>query len=395
MINNTSPFYISLIDTGSTNKGYVVNAGEINSFIFGTYKAEYDEIKPTATKKEKRDYYARVGESPNISKTFEFGEYWTPTFYTVGDCDIYLTIPKIPAGFNFIPSQLEGLRKDWWLKPSVGNVNFLNQFKIVKNTDSGFEAEKVKNLDSINTDDKEWKDGLNGNTQFLKDSEYSGKLYIKLADIKSSNVNHFFRSNVISPTRYIRYGSLGLRNLRLIVDVYGLLSESVNIASDPGVLNNNNWKNFRFFHERKYESFRLPDIFDFTEGNIQAGTLILNDIDTAVKALLSKYYYSYIRGKTESRNTPVFLEEVLVGRVLALYKNKLGDKLQIRKIREDIPGINKLINDSNISISAHAQVLGNISEMSAMTKEDAIDRIFGWDKKVLTKAEELITFIGF
>jgi hypothetical protein len=400
MINSTSPFYISLVDIESAIQGFIVNAGDVNSFILGTYKAKYDEIKGKNAIEE-TDYYARVGEGGSISKTFKFGSDWTPTFYTSTNCDVYLTIPKIPAAFNAIPSEGEGLRKDWWLKPSVGNINFLNQFKIVKNTDEGFEEEKTKNINSINKDDKDWSKPLPNKTQFLTDSEYSGKMYIKLANIESSNVNYFFRSNVISPTRYIRYGSLGLRNLRLFVDVFGLISESVDIGNQNGY-NNNNWKITDFFHERSYDNFRFPGIFDFRESDLNDQTIV-NAVQSIVDLFIPKWYYSYLRGKTIDRNRGVYLKmststSGLVSfqcRILAVYKNKLGEKLNIIKLKEDITAINQLVEDANRSIGGHKGVLGTISKFKAMTKKEAIERIFSWPESALTRAEQLITFTNF
>ena len=268
-MNNSSPFYISLIGSEPTYD-FIVNAGDINPFILSTYKAKYDEIKGKKTIEE-RDYYARVGEGTSVSKSFKFGDFWTPTFSTNSNCQVYLTIPKIPAGFNFIPGQTEGLRKDWWLKPSLGNINFLNQFKIVKSNDVDFDEEKTKNFSSIDTDDTDWRNSAKNNTQFLADTNYSGKVYIKLADINSpvGNVKKFFNSNVIAPTRYIRYGSLGLRNLRLFVDVFGLISESID--TKPGNAKNNfdqNWQVVDFFHKRSYSNLRFPEIFDFKESSI-------------------------------------------------------------------------------------------------------------------------------
>ena len=398
MINNTSPFYISLVDVQSSNQGYIVNAGDVNSFILSTYKAKYDEIKGKKVIEEK-DYYARVGESPNISKTFKFGSSWDATFYTSINCDIYLTIPKIPAGFDSMPSESEGLKKDWWLKPSVGNINFLNQFKIVKNTDEGFEAEKAKNIDSIYTDDTDWSKGLPNKTQFLADSKYSGKIYIKLGTIQPNqnprdSLNYFFRSNVVSPTRYIRYGSLNLRNLRLYVDVFGLLSTSVNTAIDPGVNNTDNWKVLKFFHQRKYDNFKLPTIFDFKDSDMTNGAMVA-DIEYALETVIPKWYYEYLRGRSSDRNIGTFLEQPLVGRILILYKNKLGDQLKIIKAKEDLTAINSLVNQSNQITSNHSQVLGKISQITAMTDKEAINRIFGWPEATLTKAKELIKFVNF
>jgi hypothetical protein len=403
MINSSSPFYISLVDKSTSSLGFIVNAGDINSFILSTYKAKYDEIKGPQTIEE-RNYYARVGEGTNISKSFKFGNDWTPTFYTNVSCQVYITIPKIPAAFDYIPQASEGLRKDWWLKPSKGNKNFLNQFKIVKSNDEGFNEEKNKNLASVYSDDTDWSSPPD-TTQFLSDADYSGKTYIKLADINlagetNSNqepkriVKNFFRSNIIAPTRYIRYGSLNLRNLRLYVDVFGLISSSVNTSIDPKITDINNWKILDFFHQRKYDNFQTPSIFDFQTDNFLDGT-IAADIDDAIQSVFSHYSYDFLRGETQDRNKSTKLNNFFVGRILAVYKETLGDQLKIFNLRDEIIRINNLVEISNLNTNNHSSVLGTIKKFERITEADALLRVFGWPEEALQEAKTFIEFINF
>jgi hypothetical protein len=390
-MNNSSPFYISLIGSEPTYD-FIVNAGDINSFVLSTYKAKYDEIKGKKTIEE-RDYYARVGEGTNVSKAFKFGDFFTPTFSTNSNCQVYLTIPKIPAGFNFIPGQTEGLRKDWWLKPSLGNINFLNQFKIVKSNDENFESEKTKNFSSINTDDTDWRTSAKNNTQFLADTNYSGKVYIKLADINSpvGNVKKFFNSDVVSPTRYIRYGCLNLKNVKLYVDVFGLLDRSIDTAIDPGIKNSGNWKTVKFFYKIRYDNFQIPNIFNFETPR----TINTETIRVAIERVFAYFYYDFLRGETKALNTGTRLERPLVGRVLIVYKDTLGDKLKVFKAIDKWEEINILINDSNRETNPHSAILGKLQNIKAMTKLEAIERIFGWPEAAIVEAEKLIEFSGF
>lgn len=390
-MNNSSPFYISLIGSEPTYD-FIVNAGDINSFILSTYKAKYDEIKGKKTIEE-RNYYARVGEGANVSKAFKFGDFWIPTFSTNSDCQVYLTIPKIPAGFNLMPGSTEGLRKDWWLKPSLGNINFLNQFKIVKSNDLTFDAEKTKNFSSINTDDTNWATSAKNNTQFLTDSAYSGKIYIKLADINSpvGNVKKFFNSNVISPTRYIRYGCLNLKNVKLYVDVFGLLDRSIDTGSKPGIVNSDNWKTLPFFYHIKYDNFQIPSIFNFSDYD----SIEYSKIKTAVNLVFNRYYYDFLRGETSALNNGVKLQQFRVGRILLVYKDQLGGKLQVVKILDEVVEINNIITISNTATSPYEKIITRIEEFKKMTEADAIKRIFNWPQEALTEAKKLIVFSKF
>ena len=70
-----SPFYVSLIDTSGGNYKFIVNAGDINSFILSTYKAKYKNIlnkEEDILKVQEDDYYA---VNLQKEKSFEFGKF--------------------------------------------------------------------------------------------------------------------------------------------------------------------------------------------------------------------------------------------------------------------------------------------------------------------------------
>ena len=123
-----SPFYVSLIDSSEGQYKFVVNAGDINSFIFSTYKAKYKSpfsSNENILKVDERDYYAVNSQK---ERSFKFGDFWQPTFIINDSCNVYLTIPKVPQGFNDpYSANISFKRLHWWAGNSP--LDFLNQFK--------------------------------------------------------------------------------------------------------------------------------------------------------------------------------------------------------------------------------------------------------------------------
>jgi hypothetical protein len=312
-----SPFYVSLIDSYQGNYKFIVNAGDINSFIFSTYKAKYKSIirwNENMLKVDERDYYA-----VNLQKerSFKFGDFWQPTFTINDSCNVYLTIPKVPQGFNDTYSNFMAFQRlHWWL----GNypLDFLNQFKIVTSIDENFYEDLNKNTITTDKNSKFWYNGnLTGKTQFLDDAEYPGKIYIKLARIEINDgkvsIENFFNSEVISPTRFIRYGNTRLLNEKYIVRIAGK-------------------SNLLFVDESL--DFNSPNILPKTNNNDPS--LFINDVDGAFS------FYTF-RADPDNSNT-YYLRPPNIYQIIKVSKTELGGKLKIENFFEDVSLRNSILN---------------------------------------------------
>lgn len=312
-----SPFYVSLIDSSEGQYKFVVNAGDINSFIFSTYKAKYKSIirwNENMLKVDERDYYA-----VNLQKerSFKFGDFWQPTFIINDSCNVYLTIPKVPQGFNDTYSNFMAFQRlHWWL----GNypLDFLNQFKIVTSIDENFYEDLNQNTITTDKNSKFWYNGnLTGKTQFLDDAEYPGKIYIKLARIEINDgkvsIENFFNSEVISPTRFIRYGNTRLLNEKYIVRIAGK-------------------SNLLFVDEH----------FDINGINILPKT-DTNNIDYFINDVNNIFSFYKFRADPDSSDT-YYLRPPNIYQIIKVSKTELGGKLKIENFFEDISLRNSILN---------------------------------------------------
>lgn len=312
-----SPFYVSLIDSSAGQYKFVVNAGDINSFIFSTYKAKYKSIirwNDNMLKADERDYYA-----VNLQKerSFKFGDFWQPTFTISDSCNVYLTIPKVPQGFNDTYSNFMAFQRlHWWL----GNypLDFLNQFKIVTSIDENFYEDLNKNTITTDKNSKFWYNGnLTGKTQFLNDAEYPGKIYIKLARIEINDgkvsIENFFNSEVISPTRFIRYGNTRLLNEKYIVRIAGA-------------------SNIMFADEH----------FDINGISILPKT-DTKDIDYFISDVHNIFSFYAFRSDPDNSNT-YYLRPPNIYQIIKVSKTELGGKLKIENFFEDVSLRNSILN---------------------------------------------------
>jgi len=314
-----SPFYVSLIDVYGGDYKFIVNAGDINSFIFSTYKAKYKSSFDTSEnilKVDERDYYAVNFEK---ERSFNFGSFWKPTFTVSDSCTVYLTIPKVPQGFvdsqSIATSQFYKL--NWWI--GISPLDFLNQFKIVTSIDENFYEDLEKNTINIDRNSKSWNSGnLTRKTQFLDDAEYPGKIYIKLAKIEINDgkvsIENFFNSEVISPTRFIRYGNTRLFNEKYIVRIAGIADTSF----------------VDYFLD-----FNSPTVLE--KSNDFDPSLIVSQI----KSIFSFYKYQY--GVSNELET-FYLEPPNVWQVIKVSKTELGGKLKIENLFEDVSLRNSLLS---------------------------------------------------
>lgn len=312
-----SPFYVSLIDSSEGQYKFVVNAGDINSFIFSTYKAKYKSpfsSNQNILKVDERDYYAVNSQK---ERSFKFGDFWQPTFTINDSCNVYLTIPKVPQGFNDpYSANISFKRLHWW----VGNspLDFLNQFKIVTSIDENFYEDLNKNTITTDKNSKFWYDGnLTGKTQFLDDDEYPGKIYIKLARIEINDgkvsIENFFNSEVISPTRFIRYG-----NTRLLNDKY-----IVRIAGESNL-------------------FFVDEHFDINGINLLPKTDTKN-IDYFTNDVNNIFSFYKFRADPDNSNT-YYLRPPNIYQIIRVSKTELGGKLKIENYFEDISLRNSILN---------------------------------------------------
>lgn len=314
-----SPFYVSLIDSSEGQYKFVVNAGDINSFIFSTYKAKYKSpfsSNENILKVDERDYYA-----VNLQKerSFKFGDFWQPTFTINDSCNVYLTIPKVPQGFNDpYSATISFQRLHWW----VGNspLDFLNQFKIITSIDENFYEDLNENTITTDKNSKLWYGGnLTRKTQFLDDAEYPGKIYIKLARIEINDgkvsIENFFNSEVISPTRFIRYGHTRLLNEKYIVRIAG-----------------------------KSDLLFIDYDVDINSIDILHKTDSFYDINYFISDVNNIFSFYKFRADPDNSNT-YYLRPPNVYQIIKVSKTELGGKLKIENYFEDVSFRNSILNE--------------------------------------------------
>jgi hypothetical protein len=360
------PFRVSYLGKTGSKHNFLVNAGDINSFIFNTYKVNFSE-----NSLNKNSFNAV--NSLNLP-TFEYSKEWRSTFSSNESCDVYLTIPKIPAAFedNFIPTCFYNKGKpqqekipitinnnkyegpDWW-RGTFPN-DFINQFKIVTSNEQGFQSDYNNNILYIEENNKY--NNLKG-LVLANDSEFPGKIYIKLATItinnNNINIKRYFQSNVISPTKYIRLGALPIRNIRILYSTISrrtgeawVIRSSSDVVLYPGLAGvgavsgggeHNN-----------------PLLFFKQISKIKQ--LVVEEIKNIIKSVNSKYFYGafYSGGIKQAisalHNQRFKLQDLTLYQVVIMYKETLGEKWIIERIYNDTSGAQAII--TNVSAQGEA-----------------------------------------
>lgn len=382
------PFNIGLIEKNGSNYKFEVNGGDINSIIFSTYRAtfsNYNDFLPPAQDSSlanKNPYYPRNSLGKPL---FDFNENLDEkiqderTTFTINEtCDIYLTIPKVPAGFED-----NNYSKSSWFYGSAPYA-FLNEFSIVTSIDEGFDDQYLKNTFSK---------GGTGDIESLSSSEfiylenknYPGRVYIKIANIQIKNnevfINYFFRSNVISPLRYMSLGNLRMRNLKIIYTIIAQTQtesaipkqETITIKGqedDPTTEIDEYIADETFLDdlpkakifvptlgmgETTY-SFNSPYLFNKPINEIK--TLCKSLIESRINFLFTNYYAGRILGSAENTFASSFglkvkKENFKIIQIIFIYKESTNGKLIVENLFEDIKSYNslkKIISDTNAKV---------------------------------------------
>jgi hypothetical protein len=423
-----SPFDIQLIDIDEEFFKIRVNFGNINSFIFNTYQSKFSNntqrVIPDVN--DLNDYNATT---TSLVRTYPF-PYYEETFSIEESCTIYLSIPKVPAGYDnyFYGSS----NKDWWygMKPEF----FINQFRLIASTDEGFEEQSIKDFKYIEKNNQRLITNSNNGSLYLNDSDYPGKIYIKLADIninqesKEISINKIFNSNVISPTRYFRLGSLNKRNIQIIYStVYQSYGEIVERKYDYPQTEEEFRDSYTFFTQPisdigyKSNYFNNPSYFNKKIEDIKS-TLVF-DISNKIN-YLNNNYFSYVYetakikwsniispyGRTISFSERNFREEKQFRKlynlgllqVIIITRDSLGEKIKIEnfyeniaaftRVKESVNKVNKWIEDSPNNYDYEP-----IPDIKPMTKKEAY-KLLGLSEKIDDRSfnlESMVELIGF
>ena len=149
--NSSQPFYVSFIEKKGGSYNFVVNVGEINNLILQNYKfglKNVSVIDASLGELPVDGYpFAAQGDKGVIKK---FGQDWIETFSTTENCSVYLTIPKIPPGYNFVGSDYTSKIQFWFNSEN----DFINAFHIDVSTSPGFEERLEKNKKYVENFDK-------------------------------------------------------------------------------------------------------------------------------------------------------------------------------------------------------------------------------------------------
>jgi hypothetical protein len=410
------PFNIGLIEKNGSNYKFEVNGGDINSIIFSTYRAtfsNYNDFLPPAQDSSlanKNPYYPRNSLGNPL---FDFNENLDEkikderTTFTINEtCDIYLTIPKVPAGFE----DYSFSKASWFY--GLAPYAFLNEFSIVTSIDEGFDDQYLKNtLSKGGTGDIETLSS--SEFIYLKNEDYPGRIYIKIANIQIKNsevfINYFFRSNVIAPLRYMSLGNLRMRNLKII---YTIISQTQKEAAIPkqetitikGVKDDptteldeyipdetfvDNLPKAKIFvpilgmGEETY-TFNSPYLFNKPINEIK--TLCKSSIESRINFLFTNYYADRIIG-TLSGTTGAFAssfglrvkkENLKIVQIIFIYKESTNGKLIVENLFEDVKSYNslkKLINDTNAKaykgLGLEDSAPEDMEDKKPMTKSEA------------------------
>jgi hypothetical protein len=317
------PFRVSYLDKTNNKYRFIVNAGDINSFIFNTYKANF-----TNTSLDK-DIYNAVNEFKK--PTFDYQKKWEATFSTNESCDVYLTIPKIPIGFdsNSITTPEKYKGPDWWNGDPP--YDFINQFKIVTSNQQAFQEDYNNNILYIEKDNV-YKN-LKG-TVFTEDSSYPGKIYIKIATITvqndTVNIKRYLNSNVISPTKYLRLGALGIRNIQIL---YSLISDGYGeflVPDSSGRIARSGIEAAFLSYGGGY--YNDPSLFFSSISQIKES--VESKIKNSITAINNNYFYdAFYRTPLDTTWGQKFKKNsILIYQIVLIYKESLGGKIIVERI---------------------------------------------------------------
>lgn len=448
------PFNIYLIEKDGNSYKFGVNGGEVNSFVFNTYTADFLSSNNFTSSQEdsnlanKNPYYPRNSSGKPL---FDYNENLDQdnkeveervTFVIQDSCDVYLTIPKIPASFyNFITD-----KSKWYY--GFPPYDFINQFTIVTSVDEGFDEKYLKN--TLTKGDKGEPSSLPAGFIYLNDEEFPGRIYIKIANIQISNneisINYFFRSNVISPLRYFRLGSLKMRNIKIIFKTISEYPSETFISSKETVtikgteddpLTDAN----EFTEDEQVEipfnmgkvwlpiiaaqettsTFDSPYLFNKTIAEIKTSCKKL--IEDKINFINNSYSYGIYSGRTtgafgygsafyKSLGAKFKKNRVKVYQIIIIYKENTNGKLIVENLFEDIVGYNALIrsvkqkNSKIFKSSGSTNTEEELIEKKPMTKTEAyfllnleeslLQREEGKpDKYINLKPENIVDLIGF
>lgn len=417
------PFQVILSAKKGNKYSFIVNGGDINSFILNTYKANYLNFKINKNPLDEKNYYP-FNSLEQI--TYELGTSFLKTFEASESCDVYLTIPKVPAGFYV--DTFSG-KVNWWLSDKAYHSDFLNQFSIITSEDNEFQENYDNNI--LYVQQKDEFENLGG-TQILKDSEYAGKIYIKIAsiDIKGGQVKitPFLRSNVLSPHRYLRLGDLTARNIKIhfktVGKTKGITLDRKNplyaVANgQPGYLEEitipaekddelTDW-------DESYPSYTVTVPFSFsrkasskynlisTEGYFSSPLFInksiqeienlaKNEIQKRINYLNSSYYYDVL---FSNKSTLEYLKKMSlqVYQVVLIYKETLGEKLIVKNIYENIQVYNSILEEVNKENAEGEKKKLDLKKK--MTKSEAYGSILNVDSEDLAGIDKIVDLQGF
>jgi hypothetical protein len=320
------PFRVSYLDKSNNKYRFIVNAGDVNSFILNTYKGNFSN---TSFNKEN---YNPVNEFNK--PTFEYQKKWDATFTTDQSCDVYLTIPKIPIGFdsNLITTPEKYKGPDWWNGEPPSD--FINQFKIVTSNEQGFQDDYDNNTLYIEKDTVY--NNLKG-TVFPEDSLYPGKIYIKIATITIQNdkvnIKRYLNSNIISPTKYLRIGALSARNIQVI---YSLVSDYYGefiITSGVGSFKLRSGITAALI-DQGGGYYNDPSLFFSTISEIKESVGI--KIEESINFINKNYFYGafYTEGGVSDSTwgKKIKKNSIVLYQVVLIYKENLGGKITINRI---------------------------------------------------------------
>jgi hypothetical protein len=422
-----SPFDIQCVDIDGEFYKIRVNSGNINSFIFNTYQSKFSNnsqrVIPDAN--DLNDYNATT---TSLSRTYPFPSL-DETFSIKENCSIYLSIPKVPAGYD---NSYGGSKKDWWYgaKPQF----FINQFRLVTSIDEGFEEQSIKDFKYIEKNNQQLITYSNNGSLYLKDSDYSGKIYIKLADIsinqenKTVSINKFFNSHVISPTRYFRLGSLNKRNIKILYStVYesnGEIYEQVykDLDSDSYTLVN------RPISEVGYQSYSFDNPSYFNKKLEDIKSTLVYDISNKIN-YLNNNYFSYIYEKASIKWDAVLspfnsfqanlayseknfrddkqfrkLYNLKLLQIIIITRDSLGKKVKIENFYENVGAFNAVAGNVNvinqwIEVNPNYYLYKPIEPIEPMTKKEAY-KLFLLNEKTEDdrrsfNLESMVELIGF
>jgi hypothetical protein len=399
------PFRVSYLGKEESKHNFLVNAGDINSFIFNTYKANFYQTSFN------KDVFNAVN-SLNL-ETFEYTKKWQSTFSSNESCDVYLTIPKIPAAFedNSIPICFNKQRKepektpitvddnkykgpDWW--QGIFPNDFINQFKIVTSSDESFQSDYNNNILYVEQNNN-YKN-LKG-IVLAKDSEFPGKIYIKLATIIINNNNisikRYFQSNVISPTKYLRLGAMPIRNIRILYSTMSkIIGEAWIIRSSTGFVVKTGLSGSSSLSGGG--EYNNPLLFFKTIPEIKES--VISEIESTIKAVNKKYFYGAFysgdrRIVSAIHNQKYKLQDLILYQVVLIYKDNLNGKWIIERIynnKQGAQGIIDIVAAAGEALAAGVNEGGGLENGTELVGSFSTDRSL---KDILSK-DNIIQDIG-